>query len=328
MNSLINSLSITIPSPDCLIQHSDKILLMGSCFTEHITKRLRSAKISTLENPHGILFNPRSVSNSLAQYIHRKVPKAEELVQLNEIWNHWDFHSDFSAFEKEDALEKMTSSIEEANDFLKEADWLIITLGSAFQYFLIDGDGVANCHRAPGQWFDKHLLPISLIVDDLERSIEDLKEFNPKLKLIFTISPVRHVRDGVVENNRSKARLIEAVHELVEQRSNVYYFPSYELLIDVLRDYRFYDSDLVHPNYAATQIVWEQFLNSFIDPKAKEIIEKMQALDVAKNHKVRFPKTNAFKKFQESQLSKIKEYEQRWIYIDFSEEKEHFGSGW
>ncbi|MNS18109.1 GSCFA family protein [compost metagenome] len=324
---MITSLPIHIQSPEPLIQHQDKLMLIGSCFTEHIGKRLSDAKFRVAENPNGILFNPLSVVKSVQSYMNADVIEASDLFYLNEIWNHWDFHTRFSEVDQQRALDEMNASVRNAHTFLKEADWLMITLGSAFQYFLHEGDrDVANCHRAPGQWFEKKLLSIAQISAALEEMIGQLKEFNPYLNIIFTISPVRHIRDGVVENNRSKARLIEAVHEMVQQYAHCHYFPAYELIIDVLRDYRYYDIDMVHPNFAATGAVWEQFYKAYLSPEAQSVATKMLELSTAANHKVRFPETQAYEKFRNSQLQKIARYEKDYPYIDFSREKTIFNA--
>ncbi|WP_233559635.1 GSCFA domain-containing protein [Taibaiella sp. KBW10] len=322
---MLTSLPIQITAPQPRIEHQDKLLLLGSCFTEHIGKRLAEAKFSVLENPNGILFNPLSVVKSISSYIQNQAIAASDLFSLNEIWNHWDFHTRFSDFDKQIAVERMNASIGAAHQYLQKADWLIVTLGSAFQYFLHENEqAVANCHRAPGQWFEKRLLSIALIQEALKEMIEELKAFNPDLKIIFTISPVRHIRDGVVENNRSKARLIEAVHEMTTLHDHCFYFPAYELVIDVLRDYRYYDIDLVHPNFAATNAVWEQFFLHYLSEEAQTIATKMQELSTAKNHKVRFPETNAYTKFRQNFLQKIAQYQQAYPYIDFEAERRAF----
>jgi len=248
------------------VTYRDKILLTGSCFTEHIGNHLAEMKFNTLQNPNGILFDPISVCKSLVSYIDNTQFKEEDLFYLDEAWHSWQHHSRFSNPDKAACLYNINQSQNEAHAFLKEADWVIITLGSSFVYRLADkaalhtktnvaGDGVANCHKAPAQTFTKHLSSIEETVTALDGTLHRLWQFNPGLKIIFTISPVRHLRDGVVENNRSKARLIEAVHHVVNKFDRLYYFAAYELVIDVLRDYRFYDIDLAHPNYAATQFV-------------------------------------------------------------------------
>lgn len=321
-------LSINIPAPSTLIEHSDKILLIGSCFTEHMSTRLIQSKWQTLANPNGILFNPLSVADALNSYITRRTYTPEQLFYLNELWQHWDFHSRFSNTDRDIALNDMNESIADANRFLKTADWLIITLGSAYQYYdLHTGETahpVANCHRAPGQWFEKRLLQTDTIIRSLQQTIDALKQFNPQLKITFTISPVRHIRDGVIENNRSKARLIEAVHTLCETQKDCFYFPAYELAIDVLRDYRFYDIDMVHPNYACTQYIWEQFTSACLSERAREAMVIMKDITTAFQHKTRFPDTKAHLKFLETYSRKVAQSLEQYPYADLTQETRYF----
>lgn len=320
-------LKADFPAHKPAIHHTDKIMLLGSCFTEHISKRLQDAKFEVLANPHGILFNPLSVCHSLDAYIDSKVYDKSELFYLNEIYNSWDFHTRFSETNADIALAQMNESVAAAAAFIREADWLIITLGSAYQYFLTEEKGgvsVANCHRAPGQWFDKRLLDTDIIVAELKRVTARLKAINPCLKIIFTISPVRHIRDGVVNNNRSKARLIEAVHQIVDEMPDCSYFPAYELIIDVLRDYRFYDIDMVHPNYPATQFVWEHFSKVFFEEDTAQLIRQITELTIARNHKSRFPDTDVHRRFLEGNVTKIQQLLEGFPYLDFKEEMGYF----
>lgn len=329
-------LPIQIKSPETRISYRDKILLTGSCFTEHIGNALQDLKFSVLQNPNGILFDPRSVCSSLLSYIENKQYKKEDLFLLNEVWNSWEHHSRFSNINAEDCLRTINESQEQAHNFLKNTDWLIITLGSSFSYRLTGltpnpspcgvGSGVANCHRAPSQWFNKHLLSIDETISLLDGAYHRLKQFNPKLKIIFTISPVRHVRDGVIENNRSKARLIEAVHYMVNKFPGLYYFPAYELVIDVLRDYRFYDIDMVHPNYPATEFVMEKFKENFIDEESQQLMEEIKKIVTARKHKAFQQETNAHKNFLKAHLEKTKELQKKFTFLDLSDEINYFTS--
>jgi len=293
-------------------------------------------KFSTLQNPNGILFDPRSVCSSLISYIEGKQYKKEDLFYLNEIWNSWEHHSRFSNINADECLKSINQSQQQAHIFLKEADWLIITLGSSFSYRLTteatlgglqNNNGVANCHRAPSQWFNKHLLTIDETISLLDTTYHRLKQFNPKLKIIFTISPVRHIRDGVIENNTSKARLIEAVHHMINKFSGLYYFPAYELVIDVLRDYRFYDIDMVHPNYPATEFVMEKFNESFIDEQSQQLMEEIKKIVIARKHKAFQPETNAHKTFLKTHLEKAKELQSKFSFLNLSDEINYFKSG-
>ncbi len=318
------------------ITYRDKILLTGSCFTEHIGNFLSDVKFNVLQNPNGILFDPLSVSSSLVSYIQNKQYKENELFYLNETWNSWQHHSRFSNPDKQLCLKIINESQNNAHTFLKEAEWLIITLGSAYTYKLMPGyplatlwrgaggEGVANCHKAPAQTFIKTLNTIEEIITAFDAAIHQLFYFNNKLKIIFTISPVRHLRDGVVDNNRSKARLIESVHHLVNKFDKLYYFPAYELVIDVLRDYRFYDIDLAHPNYSATQFVLEKFSETCFDETTNRLTQEIKKIMIAKKHKPFNPQSQLHKKFLEQQLEKIKRLRAEHAYLDFREELEYF----
>lgn len=321
------------------INYQDKILLIGSCFTEHIGNSLAELKFSVLQNPNGILFDPHSVARSLHSYLDNKRYADGDFFQLNEIWHSWQHHSRYSDINVEEAVRRVNASQAEAHQFISTADWVIITLGSAFSYRLTDsatkigafaqesslgGAGVANCHRAPAQWFDKHLMTIEEIISVLDSCFQQLFEFNSRLKVIFTVSPVRHIRDGVVDNNRSKARLIESVHHLVKKFDRVNYFPAYELVIDVLRDYRFYDVDLAHPNYAATEFVLEKFAESCIDQDSRAIMEQVKQIVTARKHKAFQPQTMAHRQFLQSYFEKAKQLNASYPFLDLREEINYF----
>jgi hypothetical protein len=318
-------LDVDIKSPLKKITYADKIFLIGSCFTEHIGRKLEDLKFSMIQNPNGILFDPVSVSKSLNSYVDLKKYKQADLFYLNELWQSWNHHSVFSGMDAGSVLLTVNLSQQKAHDDLKKATWLIITLGSSFSYQLADDDQpVANCHRAPGQWFNKHMLSTEETVTVLEESVQKLVDFNPALQIIFTVSPVRHIRDGVVENNRSKARLIEAVHQLVAKYTHIHYFPAYELVIDVLRDYRFYDIDLVHPNYAATEFVFERFEQSFIDPDTRSYMDDIKKIANGYKHKPFQPQTQSHLSFLKSSFEKVRHLQEKLPGLDFSKELTYF----
>lgn len=315
------------------ISYRDKIMLVGSCFTEHIGNALGDLKFSILQNPNGILFGPDAVCKSLLSYAENKKYTEADLFQLNEVWNSWQHHSRFSNLSSGEAIRIINESQQEAHDFLQQADWLIITLGSSFTYRLTQqaatakhaiGDTVANCHRAPANWFTKEMLEVEDIKLMLEDCLKRLKEFNPKLKFIFTVSPVRHIRDGVVENNRSKARLIESVHYIDAKFESAYYFPAYELVIDVLRDYRFYDIDLVHPNYPATEFVLEKFAESCIDENTQQLMQEVKKIIIARKHKPFQPETKAHLQFLITHFEKAKLLQEKYSFLDLKEELVYF----
>ncbi len=330
-------LDINIPSPKQKINYQHPVMLIGSCFTEHIGKSLQELKFGTLQNPNGILFDPFSVADSIVSYIQRREYKDDDLFFLNELWQSWHHHSIFSGRDKRECVDAINASQNRAHAFLKNAKWLIITLGSSFSYRLTEtvpgeyrkrpGSEVANCHRAPAQWFNKHLMSVEEIKSALDNAIHQLFQFNPAIQVIFTVSPVRHIRDGVIENNRSKARLIEVAHYMVNKFENIYYFPAYELVIDVLRDYRFYDVDMVHPNYQATEFVLEKFEQYFIDEGSQAIIKELERIIIARKHKAFQPDTYAHKQFLQSHFEKTKQLKMKFPFLDLGEELNYFSVG-
>lgn len=337
-------LNLNLPPASHTIAHGQKVLSIGSCFTEHIGNALKDLKFEVLQNPNGILFDPASVCHSMVSYMQGKQYGPDDLFHYNELWQSWHHHSRFSGTNQAEVLQKINTSQAEAAAFIADADWLIITLGSSFSYRLTadaphqqgvakaspTGGGlegaIANCHRAPGQWFRKHLLQITETVELLDNTLHQLFYRNRKVRIIFTISPVRHIRDGVVENNRSKARLIEAVHHLVNKFDRLHYFPSYELVIDVLRDYRFYAEDLVHPNYLATDVVLQKFLETFMSAETNSLVGELRKLNIARKHKAQHPQTAAHQRFLQTHLEKTRALQERYPHLSFAEELAYFGA--
>jgi len=320
-----------IKKPAQPITHKDKLFLIGSCFTENIGEKLKKYKFSVLENPHGILFNPVSVAEALTDYIERREYIEQNLFQLNEGWHSWKHHSRFSALTSEESLNKINTSISDANQYLKEADYLMITLGSSWIYTLTEkalnakpGSVAANNHKAPADWFYRRLMTTEEVLQTLDNVLYRLFHFNPKLKVIFTISPVRHLREGVVENNRSKAVLIQAVHHLVDKFDKLYYFPAYELVIDDLRDYRFYAEDLVHPNYFATQYVWEKFIDACMDERTRTLMEEIHSINLAYHHKAFNPTSEQHKKFLKDFYEKTRALGEQYPNLNFEKELSYF----
>lgn len=317
-------LPFNVDSSPAKISYCDKMLFMGSCFTEEIGNRMKEVKFDLLQNPNGILYDPESISAALNSYIENRDYKPDDLFFLNDLWHCWDHHSVFSGVSKEVVLQKINQSQASAHQFLKKASWIIITPGTSYKYYLQSGKPVANCHKAPSSSFQKKLLATEFIISELSSAISKLQLFNPSIKIIFTVSPVRHVRDGVVENNRSKARLIEATHFIKDNFDNVFYFPSYELLIDVLRDYRFYKEDHVHPTNEASRFIFEKFCDAFIEEEAIKLMNEVQSIISAVNHKPFHADSDAHKKFKTAQLEKIKKITRKLPTLDFSREEQFF----
>jgi hypothetical protein len=312
------------PKPfEIKIKHTDKIMLIGSCFTENIGAKLAQHQFEIIENPNGILFNPISIAQAIHGYIENKQYTQNDLFFANEIWNSWNHHTRFSAVESETALHGINQSQRVAHQFLKQADWIMITLGSAFAY-KHTGAVVANCHKIPIDKFEKKLLSVDEVISTLDTLMHRVKNFNPNAKFIFTISPVRHLRDGFVENNRSKATLIQAVHHMVDKFEGLFYFPAYELIIDDLRDYRFFAEDLAHPNYAATNYVWEKMKACCIHEDALAIMENINELNAAMAHKPFNETSAAHIAFKQKYLQKAKALQVQLPYVNFDAYLAHF----
>ncbi len=304
--------TVGAPSKPVSIKHA--VLLMGSCFAEEIGHKMGERKFNVLVNPHGILYNLLSLSIALEDYINEKRYSEKDIFHVNELWQSFNHHGRFSNVSSEKCLQEINTEIKQAHAQLKKADWLIITFGSAFAYkHKKTNQLVGNCHKIPSGEFEKVLLSKEEITTAWKKQIEALKTFNPKLNILFTVSPVRYVRDGLIENNRSKGILLDAVHSLIEQNSNCFYFPAYEIVIDELRDYRFFKEDLVHPNHLAVNYVWEKFVHSFCDKNTQDFLLEYDPLLKGLNHRLLNEETEASKKFKLQLEDKIKVLEKKYL---------------
>lgn len=256
---------VSISESPFKIGHDSPVMLMGSCFAESIGNRLKAYKFNTLKNPFGIIYNPISLGKALSKITKGECYTVNDLYESTGKWLSFDHHGSFSDRDQSVVLEKINASITEAHHHLKDCHTLFLTFGSAWVYEYPDAGIVANCHKLPAKTFAKRLLTVNEIMTYYEELIGDLTHFNPKLNIIFTVSPVRHTRDGLHENNLSKSTLLLAVNTLVEQHPHCTYFPAYELVMDELRDYRFFKEDLVHPTDMAIQYIWEKLGACFFD---------------------------------------------------------------
>lgn len=291
-------LALDIDEPVQRISHQDKLLMIGSCFTENIGKYLNAHFFDVLVNPTGIVFDTLSIARHLKRIATKQLIEEKELSLFNELYFHWDFHTSFSSTSKESTLQEINNFISLAHQQLMEADVLFLTFGTSFSYFHKESDSfVSNCHKVPAPSFNKELIGIDKMYSVMENIISELRELNPKLRIVTTVSPVRHSKDGLVQNNRSKARLIELISLLEDKFDHVDYFPAYELQIDVLRDHRFYDVDLVHPNYAATEYIFSQFVESYLDDETQKLLPELKKVHLARNHRALHPETKAHQTF-------------------------------
>jgi lysophospholipase L1-like esterase len=251
-----------------------------------------------VQNPLGILFHPKAIETLITNAINEKEYSHEDIFTQNERYHSFDAHSKLSDVSPEKLLENLNQAIEKTQQQIHQATHMIITLGTAWVYRFIASDRiVANCHKVPQKQFLKELITVAEIVESLDAIITLIREVNPNLNFIFTVSPVRHLKDGFVENQRSKSHLIAAIHELVEPRKRIFYFPSYEMLMDELRDYRFYAEDMVHPNATAIQYIWERFADTWISASASLTMKQVHSIQKRRQHKPFNPNSEEHAKF-------------------------------
>ncbi|MBN1302237.1 MAG: GSCFA domain-containing protein [Melioribacteraceae bacterium] len=309
------------------IEHNEKILTIGSCFADNIAEYFRQYKFSILQNPFGVLYNPVSILNSLQILADEKKFSGSDLVQNQGEWHSFYHHSDYSHHDKEECLKKINEKVYEAIQFLKSIDHIIITYGTSFVYKHIEKNIiVSNCHKIPQSHFERILLSPDEIYYAAGNTVDLLSRINPDVKIVFTVSPIRHWKDGAVENQLSKAQLIVAVNKIVKNYKNCEYFSSYEIMMDDLRDYRFYKEDLLHPNTIAVEYIWQKFMESFLSDRCLEIVGKLQKLNNAVNHRIRNPLSAKSMEFAENNLNYIERLKAEYSYLDLSKEEFYFNS--
>ena len=271
------------------ISYQDKLMLVGSCFSDHIGNFFQEMRFDTLSNPFGTLFNPVSIANALKMCINPELFNEQYIDFFNEKWISYAHHGKFSHPDKETFLQNIRQNLDKAHDFLSSANYLFITFGTAYCYRLNERDIiVANCHKIPANQFEKQLLTIEQIVGFYQDLLEQLRQFNPQLKIIFTVSPVRHLADGFHENQISKSILHLSINQLIDN-TNTFYFPSYEMVQDDLRDYRFYAADLCHPSDVAVTYIREKLTEAFFSPETQERMKEVVKENKAQGHRNNVP---------------------------------------
>ncbi|MEM7186782.1 MAG: GSCFA domain-containing protein [Bacteroidota bacterium] len=296
------------------IDYSSKILLLGSCFATSMGERLEYFKFQNMQNPFGVIFNPVS----LAALVHRAVNEEyfidDDVFEKEGQWLCFETHSSVTAPSREALLELMNSRLKAFREFLSSATHVVITYGTSWVYRHKDsGKIVANCHKVPQHIFSKELLSM----EDCERAMEEIatniRSINPDAVLIGTVSPVRHVKDGLANNTRSKARLILALHAT----SGYHYFPAYELMMDELRDYRFYDKDLLHPSELAVDIIWDRFRSAWVAAESLALQKEIDGIQKALRHRPFVPNSEAHRSFEQSLQQKIKKISNHLPHVRF-----------
>ena len=316
----------TLPPYPFSIDHQNSLLCIGSCFSENIGARLVRYKFPCLINPFGVLYNPISIQQTLHLLMDETQFKEADLFFHLDLWHSFFHHGRFSHPDKKTALANINSALEKASHFVKTTSRLLLTFGTANVFVLKSNHKiVANCHKVPADQFEKRRLTTTEIIEAFLLTLRNIKQHNPALEVILTVSPVRHIRNGLIENQRSKATLLLAVEALASQLDFVHYFPAYEILLDDLRDYRFYNKDLIHPNVVAVDYIWEDFQQAFFSEQTKMLLKKIEKIIQASEHRPFHPQTNTHREFVLKQLQNIQELEREYEFLDFEKEKSLFG---
>ncbi|MFS4468500.1 GSCFA domain-containing protein [Maribacter sp. 2210JD10-5] len=305
------------------IDYESRLLLLGSCFVENIGAKLDYFKFQSVQNPFGILFHPLAIENVVTKAIDKYSYTEKDLFFLNERWHCFDVHSDLSDVSKEDLLQNLNSSLHVLRKQIEMASHIVITLGTAWVYHHKERKiTVANCHKVPQKEFDKKLLEVPEVLDSLKRIVHQIGKINKTAAIVYTVSPVRHLKDGFVENQRSKAHLVTAIHKKLSSpffgggRGEAY-FPSYEIMMDELRDYRFYKADMVHPNDVAIDYIWEKFTEVWISGEAQSVMKDVASVQKGLAHRPFNIHSNQYGKFT-AKLENLKQkLQERYPKISF-----------
>jgi len=318
---------VHIPEFPLKMDYSKSMMLMGSCFTENIGQKLFDLKFKVDLNPFGILYNPESIANSLKFLLERRIFTEMDLFSDHGLWNSFYHHSRFSDADLKIALDKINNRISASHEFLKSADFLILTFGTAWVYELKNtGQIVSNCHKVNASEFKRFRLKVHEITEVYRELMEQIWDQNPALKVIFTVSPIRHWKDGAVENQLSKATLLLAIDQLIRGFGDQVcsYFPSYEIVMDELRDYRFYAEDMLHLSPVATDYIFDRFRKSMVSSESIEVSGQVSKITKAIQHRPFNPQSVEYEKFLRSNLNEISRLESRFSFLDLSKEKDHF----
>lgn len=306
-----------------LIDYHSNVLLIGSCFSENIGKKLEYFKFQNLQNPFGILFHPKAIENLIVNTTNNKEYSDEDIFFHNEHWHCFDSHSKLSNPSKDDLLNDLNNNIKSTNKQLHNSTHIVITLGTAWAYrFANTNKIVANCHKVPQKQFEKELLSIDEICQSLKNIVTSIESINKNASVIFTVSPVRHLKDGFVENTQSKAHLIAAIHNILNLKPSIFnsdsfYFPSYELMMDELRDYRFYSEDMIHPNQTAINYIWERFKMVWISEGVFKTMESIKMVQKGMLHKPFNQNSEAHQEFLQKLEAKKCELQSQFPHIEF-----------
>lgn len=307
------------------IRYGDTIMLLGSCFTEHIGAKLQQLKYHVYQNPFGILYNPVALSQSIHRIVRQQYYTPAELIHHDGLYHSMDHHGSFSGTDVTVVLDRINVAIASAYEALRQAKFVFISPGTAIVYqYLATGAISGNCHKIPQSAFSKSMLSVPASLHAFEQLRNDIKSISPHVQLIWTISPVRHLSEGLISNQRSKSTLIMALNYLLEQQRADDYFPAYEIMIDQLRDYRYYDRDMTHPSAEAIDIIWEAFRSAYVDESDYAWHGKIEKISRAVSHRFLHDQPAAISRFASAQLEAIHSLEQNLPSVSWENEKSYF----
>jgi hypothetical protein len=310
---------IPIETSKSSIDYNATIVSFGSCFAASMGSKLDYYKFRNAVNPFGIIFNPVSIEHLILRIVSRRYFTESDLFFHQELWHCFEVHSEFSSPNAVELLDRLNSLLDSTYTTITQATHILLTYGTSWVYREINTHQlVANCHKVPQKQFDKEILSVLTLETSIQNTIELLHNINPNCTILITVSPVRHSKDGFVENQRSKAHLITAIHSLLEKGNNqVHYFPSYEIVMDELRDYRFYAEDLLHPNSVAIDYIWHRFKETQIETDCYSTMETVEGIQRGLAHRPFNPSTASHQKFVESLNQKIISLQEQFPHIQF-----------
>lgn len=307
------------------ISYESRIMMFGSCFSENIGEKLSQLKFNVSNNPLGILFNPCSILQTIERIVSYNPFVKEDLFCRDDVWNSFHLHSKFARLDAETYLENANHQLALSHEFMRNATHLFITLGTAWVYEYADnGLIVANCHKEPSERFIRKRLSEEEATQTLQKIIETVQTINPNISVTFTVSPIRHWKDGAHGNQISKATLLLAIDNILQENPSTHYFPAYEIMMDELRDYRFYAEDLIHPNELAIEYIWEKFRDSRISPETEEEMKEVRKIFDALNHRPFNPQSEGYQTFKSNTLANLQALKTKLPFLNFDEEVRKF----
>lgn len=308
------------------LHHSDSVVLLGSCFSDNMGGKMHGALINALVNPMGTLYNPMSIASGVQRLIECRPMAGQELFMQSGVWNSYDFHSRYSLPDKLVTLDRMNQRIELGHKTLRQAQLLTITLGTAIVYRLRStGQVVANCHKVPQHEFERRMASVPEMAQVLDGMLTALHQFNPNLRIIFTVSPIRHIADGLDVNSLSKASLRVAIQNaIVSHQEYCDYFPAYEIMLDDLRDYRFYTSDMVHPSDVAVEYIWQAFQATYLDDRSALAVARCERVHKRLQHRPMSANRETVERFNNDTTSVVRNLIKEYPYLSQNPELKDF----